>query len=191
MPLIGHVLQMTSDLLYRIQSISLKWKLLVPFLLFSFLGISTLAYIGLNAQEKLIRMEEERSIRNYYKLFSSEIRHRLSEAMSSASAIASIPTVPALVASRDRNILMEMLSPIYSELYSRRGVRILHVHAPPGRSLLRLHLPTEFGEDLSHRKTIETVLKTGQPAGSLAKDYKIAAKDIRCRGNCGCKDRKR
>jgi PAS domain S-box-containing protein len=158
---------MKSDLLYRLQGISLKWKLLIPFLLFSFLGISTLAYIGLNAQETLIKKEERKSIRNYYMLFSSEVRHRLSEAMSSAAAVASIPSVPPLVAAKDRNALSEILSPIYSELYSRRGVRILHVHAPPGKSLLRIHLPSEFGESLSHRKTIEKALLTGQPAGGL------------------------
>lgn len=158
---------MKSDLLFRLQGISLKWKLLIPFLLFSFLGISTLAYIGLNAQETLIKQEEKKNIQNFYKLFSSEIRHRLSEAMSSAAAVASIPSVPPLVESRDRNALIEILSPIYGELYSRRGVRILHVHAPPGRSLLRVHLPSEFGESLAHRKTIETTLTTGQPAGGL------------------------
>jgi len=158
---------MVSDLLFRIQGISLKWKLLIPFLLFSFLGISTLAYIGLSSQELLIKKEEQRTILNLYRLFLAEINHKLTSALSLASAISSMPDLPPLLAAGDRKALTDLLSPIFTELSTKRGVRILHLHEPPAKSFLRLHLLEEHGEDLSNRRTVRNTISTGQSAGGL------------------------
>jgi len=46
------------NFIFRIKGISLKWKLIIPFLLFSFIGTMLLAYIGLSSQQELIRQEE-------------------------------------------------------------------------------------------------------------------------------------
>ena len=44
-----------------IRSISLKWKLLLPFLFFAFTGTTTLTIIGLASQQRLIKEEEKKT----------------------------------------------------------------------------------------------------------------------------------
>ena len=49
----------------KLQDISLKWKLLIPFLFFAFTGTTTLATIGLTSQQNLIKKEERKEIIHY------------------------------------------------------------------------------------------------------------------------------
>ena len=85
---------MLTKWLNRIRSIGLKWKLLIPFLLFSFLGTTGLVYIGLTSQEDLIKKEEKKEITNLYRSFLEAIDHKKIQALSLATSIAQNPKVP-------------------------------------------------------------------------------------------------
>ncbi len=153
------------ELLFRLQSISLKWKLLIPFILFSFLGIFTLAYIGLSSQEDLIKKEEKRAILRYYRLFFAEIDHKRSSAIAVATTISTRPEVATLLAAGDRNGLMAILEPVFNELSSKQGIGIIHIHEKPGKSFLRLHMPAVYGEDLYHRRSVIRAIFLGETGG--------------------------
>jgi len=153
---------MFSDLIFRIQGISLKWKLLIPFLLFSSIGTMTLAYIGLSSQHELIRQEERKKIRDFYHLFLTRIGHKGDQALSIATVVAEDPRVRELLAKRDFGALQDCTLPLYERLKANFGIQQFHFHVPPGKSFLRVHEPGVSGEMISYRKAIMDVMKSGR-----------------------------
>jgi PAS domain S-box-containing protein len=151
-----------SNIFFRVQGISLKWKLLIPFLLFSCVGTVVLAYIGLNSQQSLIRQEEKREIRDLYRLFLTRIGHKGEQALSMATIIAEDVRVQQLLAERDIVNLMVYVGPVYDRLKTEFGIKQFHFHIPPGKSFLRVHSPVDSGEMISYRKAIMDVMKSGR-----------------------------
>lgn len=158
---------MLSDFIYRIQGISLKWKLLIPFLLFSFLGTTMLVYIGMSSQQDLIKREEQKEILDFYHLFLTRIGHKGDQALSMATIVAEDPRVKALLANRDPEALCAYVLPMYERLKRDFGISQFHFHTPPGKSFLRVHARDMSGEMISYRKTIMDVMKSGRGIASI------------------------
>lgn len=168
---------MLSDYAQRIQALSLKWKLLIPFLLFSFCGTTILTYIGLDSQRELIKKEEKKEILRFYKLFLTLIDHKKDQALSIATTVARDPRVQEAMAWEDRETLKAVFMPLYTELNQRFGLYLFHFHIPPGKSFLRLHMPETAGEMISYRKAIMDTMKTGKGGGGL--EWGLAGLGIR------------
>jgi PAS domain S-box-containing protein len=152
----------------RIRGISLKWKLLIPFLFFAFCGTSILTTINLTSQEKLIEQEEKKGLRLYYQRFLEELEEKADQAMSLAAVIAENRQVQFYLADRNRQALIDLLMPIYVELKMDFDIEQLHLHLPGAISFLRLHYLEKFGDDMSsYRKTIADAVRTGGPVGGL------------------------
>jgi PAS domain S-box-containing protein len=158
---------MLSDVLHRIRGISLIWKLLIPFAFFSFAGTTILVYIGLSSQEDLIKKEEKAGLLNDYKLFQTHIKNTGEKALGLSTIIASDSNVKTMVTGEDREGLEKYLLPVFHKLKSDFGIRQFHVHIPPGKSFLRLHIPEEFGEMLPYRSTVRDSMKTGKGIAGL------------------------
>ena len=151
-----------SDFLFRIQGISLKWKLLIPFLAFSFVGTMVLAYIGLNSQQELIRQEEQKEIRDFYQLFLTRIGHKGDQALSMATIVAADSGVQESLSLMDPEALLSYVLPLYEQLKSNFGILQFHFHIPPGKSFLRVHAPSASGEMIAYRNAIMDVMKSGR-----------------------------
>ncbi len=82
-----------------------------------------------------------------------------------AITIAAIPEVQEAIALKDRNKLIDLLTPLISNLQSLSSYPLkIHFHIPPGKSFLRVWRPDKFGDDLrSFRNTVVKVLETGHP----------------------------
>ena len=65
--------------LRSIRDISIKWKLLIPFLFFSFVGTTSLILLGLNTQRRIIETQERKKLFDYYQAFSDQIKDRVRE----------------------------------------------------------------------------------------------------------------
>ncbi len=160
-------LRMFSKIVHKIRSISLIWKLLIPFLCFSFIGTTTLVYVGLTSQQALIKDEERKEILISYRLFLTVIDQRQGQALSIAGVLAGNKEVQKLLLDKDREGLIELCRPLYKELKRDFCIKQLHFHVPPGKSLLRLHSLEKFGEMISYRKGIMDAMKTGKGVGGL------------------------
>jgi PAS domain S-box-containing protein len=158
---------MDMSLIQRIQGVSLKWKLLIPFLLFAFCGTTILSYIGLTSQQELIKSEERKELVTLYRAFTYLLDNRREQALSIATLIAQNMEVQQMMAHKNRTALITRMLPLYEELRSDFGILQLHFHVPPGRSFLRVHKPEEFGDSLAYRKSILEVYKTGERVGGL------------------------
>ncbi|MFC1867167.1 cache domain-containing protein [Thermodesulfobacteriota bacterium] len=156
------------DFIYRLQGISLKWKLLIPFLLFAFLGTSILTLIGLTSQQNLIRQEEKKEILHHYRHFMERMRQRAVQAISLATMVAESPEVQKLLAERNKIALSSFLSSTYLKLKQDFNIKQFHFHIPPVVSFLRLHEPEKFGDDIGlYRKAVLDALRKGQPSAAL------------------------
>ncbi len=154
--------------LSRLHDISLKWKLLIPFLFLASMGAAALFVVSYRFQADLIHLNEERRLRNNYQYFLALIESKKDMALSLAYMVAENPVVAEAFAKRDRKRLMELLLPAYETLNEEFGIKQFHFHIPPATSFLRLHLPKQYGEDMEvYRQTINRARETGKGVGGL------------------------
>jgi len=156
-----------TELLMKLKSIKLIWKLLIPFLFLSFLGNATTAYIGLNSQINMIKKEEMKEIHNFHHLFMAKMDYTRKQALSLATTFAENSQIKSLMANRDRNALSKLLVPMFQTLKREFEIAQFHFHTPDGNSFLRLHRLEDFGESISYRKTIAKVMKSGKSVAGL------------------------
>ncbi|MDY6836509.1 MAG: cache domain-containing protein [Thermodesulfobacteriota bacterium] len=152
----------------RLHDISLKWKLLIPFLSLAFVGATALFVVSYRFQADLIHLNEEKRLKNSYQYFLDLIKAKGDLALSLAYAVAQNPVVAETFAKRDRNRLIELLHPTYEQLHENFGIKQFHFHVPPATSFLRLHLPGQYGEEMqAYRHTINVARDTGEGVGGL------------------------
>jgi PAS domain S-box-containing protein len=159
---------MLERTLQQLQGISLKWKLLIPFLFFAFAGTTTLTVIGLTSQQRLIKKEEREKLLLHYRNVRNELERKGREATALATIIAENREVQRLMNLRDREGLNDLLVHTYMRLKVEYDISQFHFHIPPGISFLRLHSPKMYGDDLhSYRRTIVEALKRFRPVWGL------------------------
>ncbi|MCG6880377.1 MAG: HAMP domain-containing protein [Deltaproteobacteria bacterium] len=158
---------MFSDFIDRFRIISLKWKLLIPYLFFSFVGTTSLVLIGLSSQQEIIKEEEKKELLRYYEIFQASVRMKAEQALAMATVIAEDPIIEDLLRKRNRSGLLDYTQPLFEKLKKDFGVRQLHFHVLPGKSFLRVHQPDQSGEMIAYRTSIMDVLKTGRGTKSL------------------------
>ncbi len=151
---------MFQRIIRRLQGISLKWKLLIPFLFFAFAGTTTLTVIGLTSQQGLIKQEEREMLRLHDRIFLNELERKGEQAVALASVIAEDKDVQRLLADRDRRALNRHLVHTYVRLKLDYDISQFHFHVPPGVSFLRLHATTQYGDILyPYRGTIREAMR--------------------------------
>lgn len=155
-------MKIVSSIIHWILTISLRWKLLIPFLFLSFVGTTVIVYIGLKSQETLIKKQEKKELERIYQIFLTVIDHREVQALSIAIMVASNPVAKSSLAEMNRESLISTFMPIYEELEREFGIGQFHFHIPPARSFLRLHLPGESGEMISYRSEVMEAIKSGK-----------------------------
>lgn len=154
--------------LARLHDISLKWKLLIPFLFLAFMGAMALFVVSYRFQASLIHVSEEKRLRNQYQYFLNDIDFKANMAMSLAYLVATNPDVAGAFAKRDRRRLIDLLHPAYQKLHEDFGINQFHFHVPPATSFLRLHALDEYGERMeAYRHTINKARETGSGVGGL------------------------
>jgi methyl-accepting chemotaxis protein len=154
--------------LSQLHDISLKWKLLIPFLFLASIGASALFAVSYRFQASLIHVNEAERLKNQYQYFMNGIEFKTNMAMSLAYMVAENPDVAEAFANRDRKLLIALLQPAYQKLHEGFGIEQFHFHVPPATSFLRLHALDEYGESMeASRHTINKARETGTGAGGL------------------------
>lgn len=161
---------MLERTLQKLQGISLKWKLLIPFLFFAFAGTTTLTVIGLTSQQKLIKKEEREKLLLHHRNVQNELDRKGRQAAALATVVAENREVQQLMRMRDREGLNNLLVHTYVRLEVEYDISQFHFHIPPGVSFLRLHSPEVYGDILaSYRRTITDALNRCRPVWGLEK----------------------
>lgn len=154
--------------LRRINDISLKWKLIIPFLFLATVGAMALFLVSYRFQSSLIEVDEKRRLRNLYQVFLNDLDFTKNMALSLAYLTAQNPDTAEALARRDRRRLTELLAPAFQTLQRDFGILQFHLHIPPATSFLRLHAPRQHGENMeAYRPTINRARETGTGVGGI------------------------
>ncbi|MEJ0043784.1 MAG: cache domain-containing protein [Rhizomicrobium sp.] len=103
--------------------------------------------------------------------------------MARADMIASLDATREAVAAKDRAKLLALYAEMYQSQHDRFGVAQAQFHIPPSVSLLRLHSPAAFGDDLTRsRPMVTAVNRDHQPAQGL-RHRALRPRDLRHRAD--------
>jgi PAS domain S-box-containing protein len=162
-----------QNLINSVKGISIKWKMLAPFLFFAFTGTTVLTLISLRSQQNLILKEEASLMTEYHKDFQETVNHKAEQALAIASSIAENPEVGRLLSMGDRQSLIQLLNPVYERLENEVDVSQFHIYVAPANFFLTLHKFNQPDEDISNKKGISEVLSQGTNSSFIekGKDY--------------------
>src|SRR5262245_56941425 len=82
------------------------------------------------------------------------LRNAAEDALARAEIVAALPLAREAVAAKDRERLLAEYATMFAGQRERRGVDQAQFHVPPAISLLRLHDPATFGDDLTRFRPI-------------------------------------
>lgn len=154
--------------LRELQNISLKWKLMIPFLFMPAALTVALVGWGVGSQLQIIRDREKRVMMSDYLDFSRNIALHLDLVKANASVAAANPYVQKALFNADREQLSNVYAPLFEKLKKDIGITLLHFHLFPATSFLRLHDPQRFGDEMiSYRETIKDAYNTGESTAGL------------------------
>ncbi|MBF0307404.1 MAG: hypothetical protein HQL41_17355 [Alphaproteobacteria bacterium] len=124
---------------------------LVTCLLVAFAGTAGLT-------SRLFIENTEKAETSQYELVKKIVEFNISgletRALARAELVASMPAVKTMFAARDRDAMASGLKEMFTIQKEKFGVDQAQFHVPPGTSFLRLHNPTQFGDDLSATRPI-------------------------------------
>jgi len=87
-----------------------------------------------------------------------------------ATLVANVPLFNEAMDRNDRKTLLHQLQPAFKNLQSKYGARQFQFHTPPATSMLRIHKPEKYGDDLSlFRRTVVETNTRRQSIGGLEK----------------------
>ena len=134
-------------------------------LIFAVLVVSITAF---NQFQELLFTAEKSEIYKSSEQFSAAIEAERQTAETLSVLLANLPEVQRAMLNQDRAQLSSMLQSIYPLLAKNYGISQWQFHTPPATSLLRLHQPEKFGDDLSAlRPAVVEANKTGKTISGL------------------------
>jgi len=118
--------------------------------------------------ENLMIEAEDQQLEALFGNLKTEIASEGTRALSLAALVAKTPDAQAAMEAEDRDALLAMYRPAFEEMQDRFGVRQFQFHLPPATSLVRIHKPEKFGDDLSgFRKTVVNANLQRKPVQGL------------------------
>ncbi|MFO0669863.1 MAG: cache domain-containing protein [Polyangiaceae bacterium] len=117
--------------------------------------------IGLYVFDESVRQREAREVDVAKHTFAIGLESAAQRNLALASTIASLEPVRSAMQRRDRLALLEFMRPLYETLHGAHGVDNTHFHTERLITVLRMHKPEQFGDDLSSfRKILVEVNET-------------------------------
>lgn len=102
-------------------------------------------------------------------ILETALRNTAGDALARADIIGSLPETRQAMAARDREKLLANYAGMFAIQKERRGVDQVQFHIPPATSLLRLHAPQRFGDDLTRfRPMVVAANQERAPRSGLA-----------------------
>lgn len=111
--------------------------------------VAGLTFLSTRLSSGLTASVEQSQFQLMQSIIDTALRNAGEEALARADIIASLPLARQAVAAKDRDRLLAEYADMFAVQRDRRGVDQAQFHVPPAQSLLRLHAPTQFGDDLT------------------------------------------
>ncbi len=111
--------------------------------------IAGLTFLSDRLFSGLTQAVEQSQFQLMQSILDTALRNAAEDALARAEIVATLPTTRQAVAAKDRARLLAEYAEMFTAQKERRGVDQAQFHVPPAQSLLRLHDPLEFGDDLT------------------------------------------
>ncbi len=99
--------------------------------------------------ESLVGRAEVAELTNRFDQLEDAIDAAGIQSESLAVITAAIPEVAAALGRQDRDRLLQLATPLMTQVRKTYAVEQFHFHLPPATSFLRMHKPEKFGDDMS------------------------------------------
>jgi len=118
---------------------------------------------------RLTSSVEESQFQLMQSILDTALRNAAADALARADIVAALAATKQAVAAQDRERLLAEFTEMFAIQKERRGVDQVQFHTPPAVSLLRLHAPQRFGDDLARfRPMVVAVNREQAPRNGLA-----------------------
>jgi methyl-accepting chemotaxis protein len=118
---------------------------------------------------RLTSSVEESQFQLMQSILDTALRNAAADALARADIVAALPATRQAVAAKDRERLLADFTDMFAIQKERRGVDQVQFHLPPATSLVRLHAPTRFGDDLARfRPMVVAANRERAPRNGLA-----------------------
>ena len=135
----------------------------------SIVVIFTLTFVSNRLFSGLTDSIEQGQYQLMQSILTSALNNTAENALARADIVANLDATREAVAAKDRDKLLAMYAEMYSVQHDRHGVGQSQFHVPPSVSLLRLHSPAAFGDDLTRsRPMVTAVNRDHQPRKGFA-----------------------
>jgi methyl-accepting chemotaxis protein len=128
------------------------------------LVVITLAFLSNRLFHNLTNAVEQNQFDLMRTILRSSLRIAEDKAMARAEMVANLPTVRDIFAKRDRERLLAECGPMFDIQKSKYGVDQMQFHLPDPVSFLRLHAPTQHGDDLTKFRPLVAAVNTDRVA---------------------------
>ncbi|WP_404384740.1 cache domain-containing protein [Caenispirillum salinarum] len=150
--------------------ISILARIGIAMVLLSGLTAAAVAVPSLMSADELISRSLQRQLDQGYQKMMAGIEAEALRAVSMGALVAGLPPVKQAMAEGDREALSDLFLPGYDRMREDWDVRQFQFHEPPATSVLRVHKPEKFGDDLSgFRKTVVEANADSRPVTGLEK----------------------
>ncbi len=146
-------------------SVGAKLLILVAVTLVIIIGLETWLNVD-GAQQQNLAAEQERLTRLYNSYRATVADHERSAASLSTS-LADRADIKALFKARDREGLVQLLTPVFNTLKAEYGIVHLYLEEPDGSVFVRIHKPEQYGDDITYRRTAAEALSARQTTAGL------------------------
>jgi methyl-accepting chemotaxis protein len=118
------------------------------------LVIAALTFLSDRLFSGLIEATEQSQFALMQAIFDTALREAENKALARAELVAALPVTREAMATQDRQRLLAEFGAMFEGQKERYGVDQVQFHVPPATSLLRLHDPATFGDDLTRFRPI-------------------------------------
>jgi GAF domain-containing protein/HAMP domain-containing protein len=146
-------------------SVSAKVLALVAVTLLTIIGLQTWLNIG-GAEQQNSAAEQER-LTHLYNSYRTTVSDQERSMASLSTSLADRADVKALLKTRDREGLVQLLTPVFGTLKEQYGIAHLYLEDSNGIVFVRIDEPDHYGDDVTYRRTAAEALTSHQTTAGL------------------------
>ena len=132
-----------------------------------FVSVTTLTWKSLLDEQEQIQRYEEQQLSDTIDSYHTHVFALEETAASLAASFASREDVIVLYQMRDRQGLVNLLTPIFNELQEEYNIRHMDIENPDGTVFIRIHNPDAYGDDVTYRSTVATTLMSRETTSGV------------------------
>ncbi|MFZ5920487.1 MAG: GAF domain-containing protein [Chloroflexota bacterium] len=147
--------------------LQIRSKLVIWIAMMLFVILGSLTWISLNNIRGQVEADEDRQLTLLNESYNIYVASQADAAAALAISLADREDVIALFEARDRDGLLELLTPMFTSLKEDFDIRHLYVEEPNGTVFVRVHDPESYGDNITYRRTAADALALRQPVAGV------------------------